>query len=182
MKFVRWLSMGKALVLSSPPPAPEAFRPAGRVLAAAFSSPPALRKRRYTGRRLEGVRYEKKVQEHLLAFYGERYLPSPWLRFFPAGDGARWRWCQPDGLLFDFERGRITIVEVKYQHTSDAWWQVKQLYLPVLQAMFPEKLWSFDFCEVVKWYDPAAPFPEKVVLALEVCMRHPSFKVHIYRP
>ena len=165
-----------------PPPAPEAFRPAGRVLAANFSQPPAIRKRRYTGRRLEGIRYEKKVQAHLAAFYGEQYLASPWLRFFPAGEGARWRWCQPDGLLFNFARGRITIVEVKYQHTSDAWWQVKHLYLPVLQVMFPEKLWTFDFCEVVKWYDPATPFPEKVVLAQEVCMKHPSFKVHIYRP
>lgn len=164
------------------PPPPEAFRPAGRVLSAGFSTPPALRRKRYTGRRLEGVRYERKVHEHLRELHGDLYLESPWLRFFPAEDGARWRWCQPDALLFDFQRGRITIVEVKYQHTSDAWWQVKKLYLPVLQAMFPANLWEFDFCEVVKWYDPATAFPERVVLAQEICMRHPAFKVHIYRP
>ena len=165
-----------------PCPAPEAFRPAGRVLSASFATPPALRKKRYTGRRLEGVRYEKKVQDHLSAFYGDRYIPSPWLRFFPAGEQARWRWCQPDGILLDLLRGRITIIEVKYQHTSDAWWQVKHLYLPVLQVLFPEKWWTFDFCEVVKWYDPAVLFPEKIVLAQEVSIPHPAFKVHIWRP
>jgi hypothetical protein len=167
--------------VGSPPP-PEAFRPAGRVLSASFATPPAIRKKRYTGRRLEGVRYEKKVQEYLEHFYGERYIPSPWLRFFPAGDGARWRWCQPDGILLDIPRGRITIVEVKYQHTSDAWYQVRMLYEPVLRVMFPEKWWTFDYCEVVKWYDPDTIFPEKIVLAQEVSIRHPAFKVHIWRP
>lgn len=171
-----------AFGLSLPPPPAEGFRPAGRVLSANFSNPPAIRRKRYTGRRLEGIRYERKVQDYLSTFYGENYLASPWLRFFPAGDGARWRWCQPDGILLDPRRGKITIVEVKYQHTSDAWYQVKELYLPVLQVMFPSPLWTFDFCEVVKWYDPDTAFPEKVVLAQEVSMRHPSFKVHIWRP
>ena len=162
-------------------PAPQGFKPAGEVLAASFATPPAIRKRRYTGARLAGVRYERKVQEYLQTFYGDRYIASPWLRFFPREEGARWRWCQPDGILIDLAKGRITIVEVKYQHTSDAWWQVRHLYLPVLRKMFPEAYWEFDFCEVVKWYDPATPFPEKTVLAQEVSMKHPSFKVHIWR-
>ena len=163
----------------SPSPAPAAFRPAGLVLSADFCTPPALRKKRYTGRRLEGVRYEKKVQSHLEDFYGDRYIPSPWIRFFT---GGAWRWCQPDGILLDVPHGLLTIVEVKYQHTSDAWWQVRQLYEPVLRVMFPESLWRFTACEVVKWYDPAIQFPEKVVLANEVSMQHPAFKVHIWRP
>lgn len=160
-------------------PAPQGFKPAGRVLSAGFCQPPHLRKRRYTGRRLEGVRYEKKAHGYLEEFYGERYLASPWIRFFA---GGVWRWCQPDGLLLDLERGRITIVEMKYQHTSDAWWQVRWLYQPVLAAMFPPELWQFDACEVVKWYDPATLFPEKVVLAQEVGLAHTAFKVHIWRP
>ena len=163
----------------TPPPAPAAFRPAGRVLRASFALPPAIKKKRYTGRRLQGIRYERKVHEYLELLYGDRYVSSPWLRFFAEG---KWRWCQPDGLLFDLQSGRITIVEVKYQHTSDAWWQVRHLYQPVLQAMFPEKLWSFDACEIVKWYDPDTRFPEKLVLAQEISMKHPAFKVHIWRP
>ena len=162
------------------PPAPQGFKPAGRVLTASFSPAPHLRKKRYTGRRLEGVRYEKKVHEHLSMLFPDTYVQSPWLKFFPAG--GCWRWCQPDALVVDTKRGRITIVEVKYQHTSDAWFQVKQLYLPVLQSIFPPHLWEYDFCEVVKWYDPDTVFPEPVVLAHEVDMRHKHFKVHIYKP
>jgi len=165
--------------LLSPIPPPEGFRPAGLVRAAFFVTEPTFRKRKYTGRRLEGVRYERRVHEHLAQAYGDRYVPSPWLRFL--GETG-WRFCQPDGLLFDFPRGRITVVEVKYQHTADAWWQVRHLYLPVLQKLFPPHLWAFDFCEVVKWYDPATLFPERTVLAQEVCMAHPAFKVHIWRP
>lgn len=160
-------------------PAPEGFRPAGRVLEAKFCTPPAIRRKRYTGRRLQGVRYEKLVHAHLESFYGEKYLPSPWVQFFAEG---KWRWCQPDGLLLDLAAGRIIIVEVKYQHTPDAWWQVRKLYQPVLQAMFPQSLWAFEVCEVVRWYDPATLFPERVVLAAEVGMQHPAFKVHIWRP
>ena len=158
---------------------PAEFKPAGRVLAAGFSYPPFLRRRRYTGRRAEGVRYEKKVQAYLLSTYAEKYVDSPWLRFY---SGGKWRWCQPDGLLIDLPAGTITIVEVKYQHTPDAWWQVRQLYQPVLQVLFPERLWTFHACEVVKWYDPAVLFPERVVLAQDVGMYHPSFKVHIWHP
>jgi hypothetical protein len=69
---------------------------------------------------------------------------------------------------------------VKYNHTSDAWAQLKLLYLPVLQAIFPAKLWQFDCCEVVKWYDPAVVYPEPVVLAHDITMRHQAFKVHIH--
>lgn len=125
------------------------------------------------------MRYEKKVQEFLGQLYGDRYLANPWLKFFSDG---RWRWCQPDGLLLDPRKGRITIVEVKYQHTPDAWWQVRQLYQPVLEAMFPAKLWAFDACEVVRWYEPWTVFPERVVLAQEVDMQHLAFKVHIWKP
>lgn len=160
-------------------PAPDGFRPAGHVLTAEFTTPPALRKKRYSGRRLAGVQYEKKVHAYLEQLYGERYVQSPWLKFFSDG---KWRWCQPDALVIDLPRGRILIIEVKYQHTSDAWWQVRRLYEPVLRIIFPDVLWTYEFCEVVKWYDPAVDFPEKVVLAQEPGMPHKAFKVHIYRP
>ena len=173
------MSRSLARVPATPPPAPSSFRPAGRVLSADFSSSPVLRRRRYTGRRLEGVRYERKVQEYLQDMYGDRYIPSPWLRFFAEG---AWRWCQPDGILLAPERGRLCIVEVKYQFTSDAWWQVRHLYQPLLEAMFPRELWTMEACQVVKWYDPATVFPEPTVLSHEVGMPHSSFKVHIWKP
>lgn len=158
---------------------PDGFRPALAPLRAEFSAPPALRRHRYTGRRAEGVRYEAAVQAYLTDQYGPNYLAGPWIKFM---DQGRLRWCQPDGLLFDCPRGSITIVEVKYQHTPDAWWQVRHLYGVVLASMFPADCWSFSACEVVKWYDPAISFPERVVLARTVDMATPFFKVHIWKP
>lgn len=160
-------------------PIPAGFRPAKSPMAVQFSPPPNLKKRKYSGRRAEGIRYEKKVHAYLESFHGENYLASPWIKFF---DDGQWRWCQPDGLIFDLARGVITIVEVKYQHVELAWWQTRRLYSPVLQVMFPGHLWKIEVCEVVKWYDPAVLFPEKVVLACEVDIPHPGFKVHIWKP
>lgn len=165
--------------MPSPAPPPNAFHPAGEVHHAQFSSPPALRRRRYTGRRLQGIKYEKAVHAYLANLYGEFYLASPWLKFYADG---KWRWCQPDGLLFVPQEGRIVVVECKYQHTSDAWWQTRHLYLPVLQKLFPLSLWTYEVCEVVKWFDPAVVFPERLVLANEVDMPHAAFKVHIWKP
>lgn len=161
------------------PPAPQNFVPALHILSAGFTDPPALKHRRYTGRRLQGIRYERAVHEYLSYRYGAMYLPSPWIKFFADG---KWRWCQPDGLLFVPQSGRVIIVEVKYQHTSDAWWQVRQLYQPVLEFMLLPELWTFEACEVVKWYDPAVYFPERHVLAGEIDMKHKDFKVHIWKP
>lgn len=161
------------------PPQPSRFQPARGILRAEFTTPPFLRHKRYSGRRAQGVRYEKLVQEYLGWRYGDLYLPSPWIKFFAEG---KWRWCQPDGVLFVPEQGRIVIVEVKYQHTLDAWWQVRHLYQPVLEHMFPNLLWKYEVCEVVKWYDPAIQYPERVVLAQEVDMPHRDFKVHIWKP
>jgi len=133
------------------------------------------------GRRAQGIRYEKKVHEHFEAIYGEHYVPSLWLQF--GSDGSPMRYCQPDALLIDIERGIITVIEVKYQHTSDAWYQVNQLYLPVLRRMFPSDLWEFKRCEVVKWYDPATRFPEEVSLARDIeAIGTGKFGVHIWKP
>lgn len=161
------------------PPQPAGFRQPGPVYGAHFSAPPSLRQRRYTGRRAEGVRYERAGQAFLQDLYGDFYLASPWLKFFTNG---QWRWCQPDGLLFEPQLGRIHIVEFKYQHTTDAWWQTRHLYAPVLRELFPPAAWDLQVCEVVKWFDPAVVYPEKVVLANEVHLNSPAFKVHIWKP
>lgn len=162
-------------------PPPPNFNPAQYIVHAEFTYPPAFKRRRYTGRRLQGIRYEKAVHEYLALRYGDLYVASPWIKFFADG---KWRWCQPDGLLFRPHDGRLIIIEVKYQHTPDAWWQVRHLYQPVLEFMLPRKLWTYEVCEVVKWYDPAIDFhfPERIVLANEVDMRHKDFKVHIWKP
>lgn len=144
--------------------------------------PPFVNTQRRTGKRAEGIRYEKKV--HLLneERFGERYVASPWFRFQELG-GERVRWCQPDAILFNLEEGTITIVECKLQHTSDAWWQLKWLYLPVLSKAFPGTLWEFRLIEVVKWFDPATAFPEKVKMRADIeGVRKGDFAVNICKP
>lgn len=80
------------------------------------------------------------------------------MEFTEAGRRAP-RLCQPDGLIFNFHRGTIVIVEFKLRHTSEAYYQLTQLYAPVLSHLFPRPLWRLGLCEVVRWYDPSTIFP-----------------------
>lgn len=88
---------------------------------------------------------------------GLEYRPSQWV-YFRDRNGPRW--CQMDALLVDRSSSRCIIYEVKYQHTPDAWWQLRELYLPVLRVALPS-VSSIGLCEVVHWHDPAVRFPER---------------------
>lgn len=162
---------------------PERLKPVGIISVARLSStpPPFVRKRRYTGRRAEGIRYERKVQAHLMYEFPDTYVPSPWLHFREEG-ATKFRWCQPDGLIVDTVRGIITCCEIKYSHTSDAWWQTRKLYMPVLAFLFPAPRWDIQVCEIVRWYDAAVAFPEPIELASEPSRPSKKFKVHICHP
>lgn len=163
--------------------APQGFIPAGLVLSAFISRtpPPFIRKRRYRGARAKGISYERKTHPYLNLLYPETYIANPWLNF-QSGESEKRRWCQPDGLIVDILKGIITCVEIKYNHTADAWFQTRQLYVPVLQCIFPASLWEIQICEVVKWYDSAVSFPERVTLTQEPDRPTPKFKVHIFKP
>lgn len=148
----------------------------------ADEAPPFARRGAKRGRRRQGILYERKVHEHFLEIYKEAYLPSPWFRYRLEGSD-RVRWCQPDGLLFDVRKGRLTIVEVKYQHTEKAWFQLRQKYPPVVLAVFPPDLWALSYCEVVKWYDPQIRFPERSMRVRRLEELNPGqLGVHIYKP
>lgn len=102
-----------------------------------------------------------------------------WLEFV---DKSGKRWCQVDALMLDREKKVGIIYEVKYQHTSDAWWQLRHLYLPVLEAAAPEIRWGL--MEIVHWYDPQVPFPERPVLTPELTSvpKANCVAVHILNP
>jgi hypothetical protein len=169
---------------SSPPPPPRNFRPAGKILHAFFTIDPPLFSKdlKVTGSRAAGIRYENKVQRYLLQSKGDTYVPGPWFRFRSI-EGKRFYYCQPDGLDFNIGKGLITIVEVKLQHTSNAWWQTRKLYEPVLKFVFPERLWSFAVVEIVRWYDPDTNFPEEFTMIRELTSEYikpGKFHVHIW--
>lgn len=143
---------------------PEKLRPANGVIWSEIAQhPPSFVRRASSGRRKLGVQYEDRVHLHIQAGLDQHqlYWAGPWIRFLCQGE-ERSRWCQPDGLHFDLKSGLLTVVEMKYTHTSDAWWWVQQLYLPVVRSLFPSNLWTYRRCEVVHTYDPATRFPEQV--------------------
>lgn len=122
----------------------------------AFTSP----RKAPTGRRKLGRIYEAAVQSRLLEEF-PFYVDGPWIKF---GESGAVRWCQPDGILFDFESGTVTVVEVKLAHTSAAWWQLRKLYIPVLKRIFPTSLWKYRAVEIVKFFDCDTNFPEPIRL------------------
>lgn len=138
--------------------------------------PPFLRKTKPRGRKRQGVKYEAQGQQMLAERFGSAYLPSPWVRFT---DQTGQHWCQPDGVL-ETDSGLI-IVEFKYQHTVDAWQQLRLLYEPVIRALHPGR--PIAVLEIVKWYDCAVAFPEPVKLVSDAA-RHSGkeFGVHIWKP
>lgn len=134
----------------------------------------------------DGLRYEKRVQEHLLGLLSSnptfRGLCNPWLMFRLVGDSASSiKFCQPDFLLLSEEARRCIIVEIKLSHTADSWKQLRQLYEPVLTHILP--LYSFALVEVCKWLDPHLAFPERFYYEENVFnAQEGKFGIHIYKP
>ena len=165
-------------------PPPRNFTPAGYVEhpRLELQQPQFIKLHRVKGARAAGMAYERKVQRYLLDTFPHHYVASPWFTFISNG-GAKRKWCQPDGLLIDIRNGLITIVEVKLRHTSDAWWQTRQLYLPVLQRLFGTLMWKYNILEIVRWYDADTLFPERYKLAAEIGgLPVGKFGVHIWKP
>ena len=105
-----------------------------------------------------GVRYEKKVLRLLAQRFGDRLLPGP-LFTFVSRNGSSQR-CYPDALLFSEDWSTLCVLEVKYRHTGDAWWQLNRFYLPIIRLALP----MFRVCaaEITASYDPAQRLPSPV--------------------
>lgn len=151
------------------------------ILSAHFCPEPSFAKRARAkrGAKGEGLRYERKVQEHLCAA-SELYLPGPWILYVVAG---RPQWCQPDGLHLDYRTGVITIIEVKLNHTAEAAKQLRGVYEPVLRRMFPRPAWGVRLVEVTRWFDPDVYFPEPAKLCSDpFAHKGQEIGIHVWRP
>lgn len=118
------------------------------------------RRNRSSGAQAHGIRYERKAQAYLTTFCAGSYVPSPWFRYC-VHNHPHWHYCQPDGLIFDFNRNLITIVEIKLGHSLRAWRQIRNLYEPVVCHVFG-KQWGYAACEVTSYHDPSVVFPERL--------------------
>jgi len=154
------------------------IRPADHVVCASLSSEApsfASRPGRSRGAKAAGLRFEAKAKAQLQEDFGDQWIPGPWFRYYNGGvDGnLQERWCQPDGLVIDADRGLLTIVEIKLGHVADAWWQLYRLYLPVVQEVFGED-WTYHCCEYVRYFDVVVAFPVEVTIAATVTDRAPG--------
>lgn len=154
------------------------------MLSAEFCDAPrfAQTQPRVYGVKRRGLEYEKQVCEKLreLETVGLIGLDHPWVRFTTEQDALRY--AQPDWLGIDVANWKIVIVEVKLSRVMDAWWQLNQLYKPVVEKLFPE--WDIALVEVVSNLRPvfageAVPVIRSVAdarVGVTACMKVPYAK------
>jgi len=101
-----------------------------------------------------GLRYQRRVCEQLrLLARGGEILVGPWVEY---NVGLRRGYCQPDGIVH--HRDLTFVFEIKLSTTTDAWWQLRHLYGPVCEFLFPKQ--RIVLVNVVKSHYPETRFPE----------------------
>jgi hypothetical protein len=144
----------------------------------------------YKGRARLGINHEILMLRHCQSLYGDAsdshsgrisFLASPWFCYEEATRGG-YHYCQPDGLLFLWDRGLIVILEAKLSHCEQAFHQLTR-YSPIVQKAFGgPSLWRTALCEVVCWYDAAVKLPVTPVLIKHLHDASPSgFNIKILR-
>jgi hypothetical protein len=93
-----------------------------------------------------GLRYQKKIEGWLQRHYGGAAHIGEWLRY---EDASGRRWCQPDAWVVG--TGKVAVFEVKLRHAELAWWQLTQLYAPLLHQLYGMPVVPV---EIVHSYDP----------------------------
>lgn len=142
----------------------------------------------FTRAQKEGLRYEKKAHEYLKKLLIDardinfELKISPWIMFKCKHDAStRIRFCQPDAVLISKDETRIILIEIKYQHTNEAWKQLRLLYEPILKFIYPKA--SIACLEICSWFDPHASFQEHYYYSenpLEALSER--LGVHVYHP
>lgn len=107
-----------------------------------------------------GVRFEKRVVEALEEKHSA-FLPSPVFTFSTKYSPKAT--CIPDGLLFT--RDEIIIFEVKLRHTIDAWYQLQQLYAPVVKRVFRRPVRMLEVC---RSFNPDEKWPSEFRLVKDL--------------
>lgn len=117
-----------------------------------------------------GLAYQKKIGKFLSSGRPCDLVAGPWY-IYVCGDGRR-RYCQPDFLLVDTTSKVTVVIEVKIRWTDLAWWQLRELYLPVLQRVSPDV--HFLPLVIVRSYDPHITIPEEVNLCADLLDARPD--------
>lgn len=147
-----------------------------------IETPNFARKRACTrGSKGRGNSYERKLHKRLRGEFGESYVQGPWIKYEERSHGICF--AQPDALIIDPLAGRVSILEAKYSHCADAYFQTTGKYLPLIEKLYDANLWQFALIEVVKWFDPAVAFPAEIHMLKNLRdARADRFNVHIWKP
>ena len=131
----------------------------------------------HRGSRRAGITFEKNMGSFLRKKFKGKVLSNVWIGYESFGEV---RVCSPDHLIIDVESGFITIVECKLTHIGTAYYQMVNLYLPVLKALFPGfELRGIEFC---KNFDRSVSYPVGINLVRELRSTWSGFNnVHIAR-
>lgn len=143
------------------PPLPRGFKPlrprdltSAKVLAYGDHPVTRRRPRGSTGAQKAGLRYQRQVCDELRRIFGrESVLVGPWVEYRTEG---RLCYCQPDAIVHVGDRSYV--FEVKLSTTTDAWWQLRHLYGPIAQHLYPQG--RIILVNVVKSHYPEIRFPE----------------------
>lgn len=137
--------------LRAPPRHQPAVRPTA-VRLVRWQAPTA----RLTPAKRAGVRYEERFHRFARKLWGPSYRTYQG-EIFAFQDLTGPRACRPDGVLL---RGPFCIImECKVHHTPDSFFQLRELYEPVLRKYFAGDIHNYMVIEVVRNFDPATPYP-----------------------
>lgn len=146
-----------SVALATPSHPPSGFSPIiGTPSNVAFSDFTWGRGKGRTAAQKAGLKYEEKILDRLSQEFPLGFRPQPSISYH---DVSGRRLAIPDGLLR--VRDFVVIVEVKYSHTSLAWWQLRRLYEPLLRHLTSATLVPLEIC---KSFDPSVVVPEPVSL------------------
>lgn len=143
------------------PPLPRGFRPVrfaditfARTLQYGDHPVTRRRPRGSTGAQRAGLSYQRKACDELRRVFGKESVSvGQWVEY---RTGAGNCYCQPDALAVVSDR--VYVFEMKLTTTTDAWWQLRHLYGPIAQYLYPRE--RIILVNVVKSHYPEIRFPE----------------------
>jgi hypothetical protein len=110
----------------------------------------ALKPPKHKGAIKQGVVYERNVGEFLKLDSEAQSLAwtvndGPWIKYWGKKGGPYW--AQPDFVLMDKEKQRVLIVEVKLTHCANAFFQLENMYKPLLRKILGTD-WTINTLEI----------------------------------
>lgn len=165
-------SGGPALSLALAPP--PGFSRCTKLHWVALCENPHPRRSRASPAQKAGLAYEKKAVSYLKQLF-PNLIVGQWFKF---SDGRENRFCQTDAVNLDGDAA--TIFEIKIRWTATAWWQLRELYSPVVRAAYQPK--RIHLVCVTRAFDPAIPIPETINFVDDLRDLPPGVNVHLWRP